>query len=347
MTIRVERLTHIYNKGLAYETKAVDDVSFEINDGEFIGVIGHTGSGKSTLIQHLNGILKPDSGHIWIDDIDITEKGVKLHEIRRRVGLSFQYPEYQLFEESVYKDIAFVPKNLGLPDEEIDERVREAISLVNLDFDEIAERSPFELSGGQKRSVAIAGVIAIKPGVLILDEPTAGLDPKSHEDILNMIRSLRERTGNIVIFVSHNMGDIAALSDRVFVMDCGRLTRAGAPQEIFADADYLRGIGLGLPPATEMAERLGLSAAEAQPELEPEPDKGTDTDAGARTNANDDKLADNTGNRPAAILNIDNLAEAIINRRQDARPPGDSPAGKSAKRSGGHELHGDDHGGGL
>ncbi|MDR3225925.1 MAG: energy-coupling factor transporter ATPase [Clostridiales Family XIII bacterium] len=254
--IKVEHLTHTYNAGLAYETKAVDDVSFEVADGEFIGIIGHTGSGKSTLIQHLNGILKPDSGRILIGDTDITDKAVKMPEIRKRVGLSFQYPEYQLFEETVYKDIAFGPKNLGLSGDAVDERVREAMDMVNLDFDEIAERSPFELSGGQKRSAAIAGVIAMRPDVLILDEPTAGLDPRSHEDILNMIRSVRQRTGSVVILVSHNMGDIAAMSDRVFVMDSGKLVRAGTPAEIFADADYLRSVGLGLPPATEMAERL-------------------------------------------------------------------------------------------
>jgi energy-coupling factor transport system ATP-binding protein len=262
MTIRVEHLSHTYNPGLAYETKAVDDVSFEVGDGEFIGIIGHTGSGKSTLIQHLNGILKPDSGRIWIDGIDITAKGVKMHEIRKRVGMSFQYPEYQLFEETVYRDIAFGPRNLGLSDEEIDERVREAMRLVNLEFEVMAERSPFELSGGQKRRAAIAGVVAMRPSVLILDEPTAGLDPRSHADILSMIRSVRERTGSIVVLVSHNMDDIASMSGRVFVMDQGKLSRVGTPAEVFADADYLRGVGLGLPPATEMAGMLGLAGGD-------------------------------------------------------------------------------------
>ncbi|MDR2162541.1 MAG: energy-coupling factor transporter ATPase [Clostridiales Family XIII bacterium] len=260
MTIKVSGLSHTYNAGLAYETKAVADVSFDVADGEFIGIIGHTGSGKSTLIQHLNGILKPDSGQIWIDGIDITGKGVKMHEIRKRVGMSFQYPEYQLFEETVYRDIAFGPRNLGLSDAEIDERVREAMDAVNLDFGEMAERSPFDLSGGQKRRAAIAGVIAMRPGVLILDEPTAGLDPKSHADVLSMIRSVHERMGAIVMLVSHNMEDIAAMSDRVFVMDMGRLVCSGTPAEVFADAEYLRGIGLGLPPSTEMARMLGLAA---------------------------------------------------------------------------------------
>jgi len=309
--IKVEHLTHTYNAGLAYETKAVDDVSFEVADGAFIGIIGHTGSGKSTLIQHLNGILKPDAGHILIGDTDITDKSVKMPEIRKRVGLSFQYPEYQLFEETVYKDISFGPKNLGLSDEEIDERVREAMDLVNLDFAEIAERSPFELSGGQKRSAAIAGVIAMRPDVLILDEPTAGLDPRSHEDILNMIRSVRERTGSVVILVSHNMGDIAAMSDRVFVMDSGKLVKKGTPDEIFADADYLRKVGLGLPPATEMAERLGLGKAR----IAYEPQSGAPGEAPVERRGNETPSLH--GNVPApysgsCILEMDELIEAII-----------------------------------
>jgi energy-coupling factor transport system ATP-binding protein len=257
MTIRVEHLTHIYNKGLAYEIKAIDDISFAIDDGELIGIIGHTGSGKSTLIQHLNGILKPDSGSIFIGDTEITAKGAKLYELRKHVGLVFQYPEYQLFEETVYLDIAFGPKNLGLSEDEISVRVREALALVNLDFMDIESRSPFELSGGQKRRVAIAGVIAMRPEILILDEPTAGLDPKAHADILNMIESIRRQTGCTIILVSHNMGDIAAMSTRVFVMDSGRLTNVGTPSEIFADADYLHGIGLGLPPAAEVMKQLG------------------------------------------------------------------------------------------
>ncbi|MDR0817889.1 MAG: energy-coupling factor transporter ATPase [Clostridiales Family XIII bacterium] len=256
MTIRVQNLTHVYNRGLAYETKAIDDVSFTIEDGELIGIVGHTGSGKSTLIQHLNGILKPDSGSIFIGDTEITAKGAKLYELRKRVGLVFQYPEYQLFEETVSLDVSFGPKNLGLSQEEIAVRVREAIELVNLDFADIENRSPFELSGGQKRRVAIAGVIAMRPDILILDEPTAGLDPKAHADILNMIESIREQTGCTIILVSHNMGDIAAMSTRVFVMDSGRLTKTGTPAEIFADNGYLHSIGLGLPPAAEVLEMV-------------------------------------------------------------------------------------------
>jgi energy-coupling factor transport system ATP-binding protein len=256
MTIRVEGLTHIYNKGLAYETKALDDISFEIQNGEFVGIIGHTGSGKSTLIQHLNGILKPEEGKIYIGDTDITDKKVKMSDIRKKVGLVFQYPEYQLFDETVIKDVSFGPKNLGFSDEEAEERAQEALSMVGLDANEFAERSPFELSGGQKRRVAIAGVIAMQPEILILDEPTAGLDPKSHSDILEMVRSIQRQTGSTIILVSHNMGDIAEMSDRVFVMDSGKLLHTGTPADVFADSAHLTKIGLGLPPATELANML-------------------------------------------------------------------------------------------
>ena len=256
MTIRVENLTYIYNKGFAYETRAVDSVSFAIEDGEFVGIIGHTGSGKSTLIQHLNGILKAEEGKIYIDDVDITAKHVKMTDIRKRVGLVFQYPEYQLFEETIAKDVAFGPKNLGVAEEEIEERVRYSLSLVDMSYDEYKDRSPFELSGGQKRRVAIAGVIAMRPQVLVLDEPTAGLDPKAHKEILDMIEGIRQRTGTTVILVSHNMGDIAAMADRVLVMDRGKLIMNGTPTEIFSDGDALKKIGLSLPPSTELANML-------------------------------------------------------------------------------------------
>ena len=192
MQIQVKNLTYIYSEGMPYESVALTDVSFDIGKGEFVGVIGHTGSGKSTLIQHLNGLLKPKSGSILIDGVDITGKDVKMRDIRRQIGLVFQYPEYQLFEETVHKDVAFGPLNLGLTQEEADKRVVEAIELVGLSYDDIASRSPFELSGGQKRRVAIAGVIAMKPELLILDEPTAGLDPKAHADILEMIERIHE-----------------------------------------------------------------------------------------------------------------------------------------------------------
>ena len=256
MSIRVEHLTHIYDKGLPTEQIALEDINFTVADGELLGVIGHTGSGKSTLLQHLNGLLKPSSGRVLVGDVDITAPGVSMVEIRKRIGLVFQYPEYHLFEEPVAKDVAFGPKNLGLSEQEIDERVREALELVGLDYEQIKERSPFELSGGQKRRVAIAGVVAMRPEVLILDEPTAGLDPKAHHDVLDMVQEVHRRTGNIIILVSHNMADIAKVSDKIIVIDSGHLVTTGTPQEVFAQKELLRGVGLDLPPITEFTETL-------------------------------------------------------------------------------------------
>ena len=256
MSIRVEHLTHIYDKGLPTEQIALEDINFTVADGELLGVIGHTGSGKSTLLQHLNGLLKPRSGRVLVGDVDITAPGVSMVEIRKRIGLVFQYPEYQLFEETVAKDVAFGPKNLGLSEQEIEERVREALELVGLDYEQIKERSPFELSGGQKRRVAIAGVVAMRPEVLILDEPTAGLDPKAHHDVLDMVQEVHRRTGNIIILVSHNMADIARVSDKIIVIDSGHLVTTGTPQEVFAQKELLRGVGLDLPPITEFTETL-------------------------------------------------------------------------------------------
>lgn len=256
MSIRVEHLTHIYDKGMPTQSVALDDISFTAEDGQFVGVIGHTGSGKSTLLQHLNGLLKPDSGRVIVGDVDISAPGTSMVEIRKRIGLVFQYPEYQLFEETVAKDVAFGPKNLGLSQEQIEERVREAIELVGLDYETIKDRSPFELSGGQKRRVAIAGVVAMRPEVLILDEPTAGLDPKAHKDVLTMVEEVHRRTGNITIFVSHNMADIARLSDKIVVIDSGRLVTVGTPKEVFSRKDELRAVGLDLPPVTEFTESL-------------------------------------------------------------------------------------------
>lgn len=258
MSIKVTKLNHIYDKGMPTEQKALMDVSFEIEDGELVGIIGHTGSGKSTLLQHLNGLLKASSGTIEIGGTDITRPGVSMVEIRKKVGLVFQYPEYQLFEVSVAKDVAYGPGNLGLSEEEIDQRVREAIALVGLDYEKVRDRSPFELSGGQKRAVAIAGVVAMKPDVLILDEPTAGLDPKTHKDILKMIREVHERTGNITILVSHNMGDIAEMTDKVIVIDSGRLVIMGTPEEVFSKGELLKSVGLDLPPITEFCNELGI-----------------------------------------------------------------------------------------
>lgn len=256
MSIQVRNLSHIYSKGMPDEQLALDNINFDIYDGEIVGIIGHTGSGKSTLLQHLNGLLKPDSGKIVVGNTDITEPGVSMKEIRRRVGLVFQYPEYQLFEETVAKDVAFGPKNLGLSEAEVEDRVREAIELVGLDYDAIKDRSPFELSGGQKRRVAIAGVLAMKPQVLVLDEPTAGLDPGAHKDILKMIRQVHEAQHNIIIFVSHNMADVADLSDKVMVMNDGKLIMVGTPEEVFVQKERLNGIGLSVPPVTDMMHQL-------------------------------------------------------------------------------------------
>jgi energy-coupling factor transport system ATP-binding protein len=256
MSIIVENLTYIYSEGMPYETLALDDVSLSIADREFVGIIGHTGSGKSTLIQQLNGLLKPKSGNIFIGDVNITDKAIKMRDVRRKIGLVFQYPEYQLFEETVHKDVAFGPLNLGLSQEEADARVREAIALVGLDYDEIAERSPFDLSGGQKRRIAIAGVIAMKPEVLIMDEPTAGLDPKAHRDILSMVKRIHEKENNIVILVSHNMGDIAELADKIIVMDQGRIALVGTPREVYKEEDLIERAGLGLPPVMHLMREL-------------------------------------------------------------------------------------------
>ena len=256
MPISVKNINYIYNKGMPGETHALRDVSFDVEDGTVLGIAGHTGSGKSTLLQHLNGLLKPESGEIYIDGECITDGSTKLSEIRKKVGLVFQYPEYQLFEETVAKDVAFGPKNVGVKEDELEKTVREALSLVGLDYDSVCGLSPFELSGGQKRRVAIAGVLAMKPSVLILDEPTAGLDPSAHREILGMIDSIRRTTGMTVIFVSHNMGDLASMSDRVMVMNEGQIAMDGTPREVFREAERLTEMGLGVPPAKEITELI-------------------------------------------------------------------------------------------
>lgn len=262
MSIQVRGLKHVYSPGLPDEQLALDNINFDIYDGETVAVVGHTGSGKSTLVQHLNGLLKPTEGTITVGGVEITAPGTSMLEVRRRVGLVFQYPEYQLFEETVAADVAFGPKKLGLSEDEVNSRVRDAIEIVGLDYDEIKDRSPFELSGGQKRRVAIAGVIAMKPQVLILDEPTAGLDPGAHRDILDMIEEIKEISGNITIFVSHNMADVAALADKVMVMDKGRLLMMGTPREVFAQKDRLKEAGLSVPPVTELMAELKEKGAE-------------------------------------------------------------------------------------
>ena len=256
MSIEVRGITHIYSEGLPHESVALDDVSFRAEDGQLVGIIGHTGSGKSTMVQHLNGLLKPKCGQIIVGDTDITAPGIVMRDIRRKIGLVFQYPEYQLFEETVAKDVAFGPANLGLPQEEIDERVREAIEMVGLDYEKVKNVSPFDLSGGQKRRVAIAGVIAMKPDVLILDEPTAGLNPKAHADILDMVTAIHESEKNIIFLVSHNMNDIARMSDKVLVMDHGKVVMDGTPAEVFSRGEELKAIGLDIPDSMEMAARL-------------------------------------------------------------------------------------------
>lgn len=256
MSVQVKNIFHTYNKGNPDAKIALKDVNFSINEGEILGVIGHTGSGKSTMLQHLNGLLKPDSGQIIIGDIDITDEKVKMTEIRKRVGLVFQYPEYQLFEETVAKDVAFGPKNLGMSEDEIDITVRRSLEMVGLSYDEIADRSPFELSGGQKRRVAIAGVIAMKPEVLILDEPTSGLDPYAHQEVLNMIRKIHKESTGIIIFVSHNMRDVANMSDKVLVMDRGSVVAFDSPDEIFKKRDMLRNIGLSTTPSAVLFDKL-------------------------------------------------------------------------------------------
>ena len=256
MSIEVKGLTHIYNEGLPHESVALEGVTFSAQDGHLVGIIGHTGSGKSTLVQHLNGLLKPKSGSIVVGGTDITSDGVVMRDIRKKIGLVFQYPEYQLFEETVAKDVAFGPANLGLSEAEIDECVKEAIEMVGLDYENVKNVSPFELSGGQKRRAAIAGVIAMKPEVLILDEPTAGLNPKAHADILNMVETIHRKSKNIIFLVSHNMNDIARMSDKVLVMNHGRLVMDGTPAEVFSREEELKSMGLALPDSMEIMMRL-------------------------------------------------------------------------------------------
>ena len=221
MSIKIENLTHVYMPKSPFEKKALDNVNLVIEDGEFLALIGHTGSGKSTLIQHLNGLLEPTSGRILVDDIDITNKEAKLTEIRKKIGLVFQYPEYQLFEETIEKDIAFGPNNLELSSEEVSRRVKKSMEMVGLDYETYKNVSPFDLSGGQKRRVAIAGVIAMEPKVLILDEPTAGLDPQGRDDILEQIKLLHEKYKMTIVLVSHSMEDVGKLAQRIVVMNKG------------------------------------------------------------------------------------------------------------------------------
>ncbi|KEI83849.1 energy-coupling factor transporter ATPase [Clostridium botulinum] len=256
MSIKIENLTHVYMEGTPFEKKAIDNINITIENGEFVALIGHTGSGKSTLIQHINGLLKPKSGNIIIDNVNIADKGVKLSSIRKKVGLVFQYPEYQLFEETIEKDIAFGPINLGLNQEEILSRVKRAMNIVGLDYEVYKDKSPFELSGGQKRRVAIAGVVAMEPKILILDEPTAGLDPKARDDIYSKIQALRKEYNMTIILVSHSMEDVAKFADKILVMHKGRCVLQGEPCEVFKEIDALESIGLAAPEVTYLVQKL-------------------------------------------------------------------------------------------
>jgi len=262
--LEVKNLTHIYSAGTPFEHKALDSVSFCVERGEFIGVIGHTGSGKSTLMQHLNGLLKPTSGSICLDGKDIWSDKTLTRQARFRVGLVFQYPEYQLFEETVYKDIAFGPKNMGLSQQEIDIRVREAAGFVGI-ANELLEVSPFDLSGGQKRRVAIAGVIAMQPEILILDEPTAGLDPAGREDILANIENYRKAKNATIMMVSHSMNDVARLTERLIVMNGSHLAMNDTPGKIFARAGELLDMGLDIPELTRVFMRLKMLGLDVPP----------------------------------------------------------------------------------
>ena len=253
--LQIEHLTHTYSAGTPFQRSAVDDMNLSMMDGEFLGIIGHTGSGKSTLIQHLNGLLKPTSGRILLQGRDIWADPKKIRDVRFQVGLVFQYPEYQLFEETVYKDIAFGPKNMGLDEADIDRRVRDAAAFVGL-TEAMLDKSPFELSGGQKRRVAIAGVIAMEPKVLVLDEPTAGLDPRGRNDILARIQDYHRAKNASVVLVSHSMEEIARNVDRIVVLSDSHVFMEGTPRQVFARADELEQVGLDIPQVTKVALAL-------------------------------------------------------------------------------------------
>lgn len=254
--IEINNLSHVYSPGLPFEKKAVDDISLKIEENEFIGLIGHTGSGKSTFIQHLNGLLKPSSGEIIIDGTRVDKSGSNLTDLRKKVGLVFQYPEYQLFEETIERDIAFGPRNLDISEEEVHERVKASMEAVGLDYETYKDKSPFELSGGLKRRVAIAGVLAMEPKVLILDEPTAGLDPRGRDEILSEIKNIHENRKITVILVSHSMEDVAKIAERIIVFDKGKVFLDGEPREIFRNEDKLLGVGLGIPQITSLMRTL-------------------------------------------------------------------------------------------
>lgn len=254
--IEINNLTHIYSEGLPFEKRAIDDINLKIEENEFIGLIGHTGSGKSTFIQHLNGLLKPSSGEIILDGMKVNKSSSNLTELRKKIGLVFQYPEYQLFEETIERDIAFGPGNLDLSEEEVLNKVKSSMDSVGLDYETYKDKSPFELSGGLKRRVAIAGVLAMEPKVLILDEPTAGLDPRGRDEILSEIKNIHEKRKITVILVSHSMEDVAKIAERIIVMDKGKVFLDSNPREIFRNEDKLLSVGLGIPQITSLMRAL-------------------------------------------------------------------------------------------
>ena len=263
MPIQIEQLSHTYMPGSALAYPALSDITLTINDGEFLGIIGHTGSGKSTMIQHLNGLLQPTGGRVLVDGLDTREKKLR-KKIRSLVGMVFQYPEYQLFEETVAKDVAFGPKNMGLEENDIHERVFEALTLVGLPPERFAEQSPFELSGGEKRRAALAGILAMRPKYLVLDEPMAGLDPRGRAEILSLIESLRSTNGTGIVMVSHSMDDVAMYADRIAVLDCGGLFMEGAPEDVFSRGEELLKMGLALPQATRLVYALRARGVELE-----------------------------------------------------------------------------------
>jgi len=267
MSIRLERVSYTYQVGASRAVEALKDVSLEIEAGEFVGLIGPTGSGKSTLVQHFNGLLLPTEGKVFVDGVDLTKPNTELRGIRQKVGMVFQYPEHQLFGETVYEDVGFGPRNGGLSEEEIEERVRESLAYVGLDYGALRDRSPFELSGGQKRRVAIAGVLAMRPSVLILDEPTAGLDPKGRDEILDRVKALQEERGVTVVLVSHSMEDVARLVERIIVMEKGTVALDGTPTEVFRQAEQLKSMGLGVPQVTDLMRELQRRGMEVDSDI--------------------------------------------------------------------------------
>ncbi len=264
--VKTQDLSYLYSTGTPFEIAAIKDVNLEIEQGELVGIIGHTGSGKSTLVQHLNGLLKPTSGKIFVDGVDIWENKQTVRDVRFKVGLCFQYPEYQLFEETVYKDISFGPKNMGLSEEEIDKKVRMAASFVGLK-EEHLDKSPFDLSGGEKRRAAIAGVMAMEPKVLILDEPTSGLDPKGRDTILGMIKEYRQDTGSTVLVVSHSMEDVAKMATKVLVMNESKVAMYGTVDEIYSRSDEIIKMGLDVPQITRVFTSLAKCGVNVNPNI--------------------------------------------------------------------------------